>query len=97
MCVCVCVAVCVAVCVCVCGCACGAMLTTPGCSQDVERLQRSIQELYQMFQDLATLVSRQGEVLNSIETNVNTASKCVAAGLATCVVSTHVGVACAGT
>ena len=43
-----------------------------------------------MFQDLATLVSRQGEVLNSIETNVNTASKCVAAGLASCVVSTHV-------
>lgn len=49
-------------------------------AKDVERLQRSIQELYQMFQDLATLVSRQGEVLNSIETNVNTASKNVKKG-----------------
>lgn len=49
-------------------------------AKDVERLQRSIQELYQMFQDLATLVHRQGEVLNSIETNVNTASKNVKKG-----------------
>lgn len=49
-------------------------------AKDVERLQRSIQELFMLFQDLAILVNKQGEVLNSIETNVNTASKNVKKG-----------------
>jgi len=45
--------------------------------QDVERLQASIHELYDMFMDLASIIHKSGEVLNSVEMNVHTASKYV--------------------
>lgn len=42
----------------------------------MEKLQRSVAEMYQMFVDLATLVEEQGEVLNSIEANVRLGGVC---------------------
>eukprot|EP00443_Scrippsiella_acuminata_P088071 CAMPEP_0115550656 /NCGR_PEP_ID=MMETSP0271-20121206/95334_1 /TAXON_ID=71861 /ORGANISM="Scrippsiella trochoidea, Strain CCMP3099" /LENGTH=156 /DNA_ID=CAMNT_0002984245 /DNA_START=45 /DNA_END=512 /DNA_ORIENTATION=- len=38
--------------------------------QDILRLERSIQDLAQMFQEIAVLVDEQGEMLDSIERNV---------------------------
>lgn len=49
-------------------------------ARDVAELERSVQEMYQMFVDLATLVHDQGETLNSIEHNIDTAHSFVEKG-----------------
>jgi len=41
--------------------------------QDIIRLERSIQDLAQMFQEIAVLVDAQGEMLDCIENNVSNA------------------------
>ena len=40
--------------------------------QDVLKLERSVEELHQMFVDMANLVEAQGEMLDSIEHQVFT-------------------------
>jgi len=45
---------------------------------DIKKLERSVQEVYQMFQDMSNLVFIQGEMLNSIEGNLNSAKDYVA-------------------
>jgi syntaxin 1B/2/3 len=47
---------------------------------DVQRIERSLRELNDMFNDLAALVSEQGEVLDQILTNVQTSVKFVEHG-----------------
>mmetsp|Transcript_13304 Transcript_13304/g.34876 ORF Transcript_13304/g.34876 Transcript_13304/m.34876 type:complete len:254 (+) Transcript_13304:276-1037(+) len=49
--------------------------------QDILRLEASINELYQLFADMAVLVETQGELLNSIEYNVQQASAYTAKGV----------------
>lgn len=49
-------------------------------AKDVAELEASVQEMYQMFMDLATLVNDQGETLNSIEHNLDTAIEYVEKG-----------------
>ncbi|KAG7476377.1 hypothetical protein MATL_G00082230 [Megalops atlanticus] len=46
--------------------------------QDILRLESSIRELHEMFQDMAMLVETQGEMINNIEKNVNNAAEYVA-------------------
>lgn len=41
--------------------------------QDIVKLEKSIAELHEMFQDIAMLVDAQGEILDNIERNVGTA------------------------
>lgn len=41
--------------------------------EDIVRLEKTIRELHDMFQDLAMLVESQGEMVDHIETNVNSA------------------------
>ena len=43
--------------------------------EDIVKLEKSIQELHEMFQDILMLVESQGEVLNNIEKNVNNAAE----------------------
>lgn len=43
--------------------------------QDILRLEKSIADLAQMFQEIAILVDAQGEMLDSIETNVHSANE----------------------
>lgn len=38
---------------------------------DIERLEKNIQELHQMFLDMAELVNEQGQTIDNIEFNVN--------------------------
>lgn len=47
-----------------------ALVYVQGRHADVVRLEKSINELYEVFTDMALLVERQGEVLNSIEAAV---------------------------
>lgn len=49
--------------------------------QDVLRLERSIAELAQMFQECAVLVDAQGELLDSIETSVHSTNEYVGKGV----------------
>lgn len=42
-------------------------------AKDVEMLERSVHQMFQLFQDLAALVEEQGEVLDNIEANVDSA------------------------
>jgi len=48
--------------------------------QDVLKLEASVQELHQMFLDLAVLVDQQGELLSNIENQVNNASDFIEKG-----------------
>ncbi|KAE9556442.1 hypothetical protein FO519_000327 [Halicephalobus sp. NKZ332] len=43
--------------------------------QDIIKLEKSIAELHEMFQDIAMLIDAQGEILNNIEMNVATATE----------------------
>uniref|UniRef100_A0AC34G689 t-SNARE coiled-coil homology domain-containing protein n=1 Tax=Panagrolaimus sp. ES5 TaxID=591445 RepID=A0AC34G689_9BILA len=43
--------------------------------EDIVKLEKSIAELHEMFQDVAMLVESQGEMLNIIENNVNNATE----------------------
>jgi t-SNARE complex subunit (syntaxin) len=43
--------------------------------EDILKLEKSIAELHEMFQDVAMLVESQGEMLNVIENNVNNATE----------------------
>lgn len=43
--------------------------------EDIVRLEKAIRELHDMFQDLAMLVESQGEMVNHIETNVESAKE----------------------
>lgn len=43
--------------------------------EDIVRLEKSIRELHDMFQDLTMLVENQGEMVNHIETNVDQATE----------------------
>lgn len=49
-------------------------------ARDVEFLVKSLSEVAAMFQDLAVLVQQQSEMLDSIESNVETAGKYVRKG-----------------
>ncbi len=40
-------------------------------ANDIERLEKNIRELHQMFLDMAELVSEQGQTIDNIEFNVN--------------------------
>jgi len=48
--------------------------------QDILRLEASIRDLAQMFQEIAVLVEEQGELLDAIELNVNSAKTYTAQG-----------------
>eukprot|EP01051_Picozoa_sp_SAG22_P027988 SAG22_NODE_9652_length_577_cov_0.740586_1_plen_104_part_10 len=50
-------------------------------SADIRRLEKSITELAEMFNDLAVLVSQQGEILDHIEVNVANTKSYTARGL----------------
>ena len=43
--------------------------------QDIIKLEKSIAELHEMFQDIAMLVDAQGDIIDNIEMNVNTAAQ----------------------
>jgi len=49
--------------------------------QDIVKLEASINQLHTIFIEMATLVESQGEMLNSIETNVNQAQYSTEHGL----------------
>jgi len=49
--------------------------------QDILRLEKSIADLAQMFQEIAILVDAQGELLDSIESNVHSANEYVGKGV----------------
>ncbi len=48
--------------------------------QDVVKLEESVAELHQMFVDLSLLVEEQGELINSIDYQINTAADYVDQG-----------------
>lgn len=48
--------------------------------KDILKLAQSIEELKQLFVDMAFLVAQQGELLDSVEANVNTAEKDIEKG-----------------
>ena len=47
------------------------LLTHCSLTQDVLKLEESVQELHQMFADFALLADQQGELLDQIEYQVN--------------------------
>jgi len=49
-------------------------------AKDVEMLERSVHQMFQLFKDLATLVDEQGENLDSIEANIDNAGNYVEKG-----------------
>lgn len=49
--------------------------------RDIQRLEQSIGELYQLFVDMSVLVSVQGELLNQIEFSVQQAAEHVEGGI----------------
>lgn len=49
--------------------------------QDILLLEQSIHELAQMFQDIATLVDSQGELLDCVEEHVRSANDCTSKGV----------------
>ena len=48
--------------------------------QDILKLERNVNEVYQMFVDLQVLVKAQGEIIDNIESNILTAKDCVLTG-----------------
>mmetsp|Transcript_35032 Transcript_35032/g.36437 ORF Transcript_35032/g.36437 Transcript_35032/m.36437 type:complete len:297 (-) Transcript_35032:48-938(-) len=48
--------------------------------QDILRLEKSVNEVYQLFVDLQELVRNQGEIIDNIEANISTAKDCVLDG-----------------
>ena len=45
--------------------------------QDIIKLEKSLIELHEIFNDIATLIENQGEILNTIEINVASATDVV--------------------
>lgn len=48
--------------------------------QDILKLEKSVNEVYQLFVDLQELVRQQGEIIDNIEANISTAKDCVFSG-----------------
>lgn len=48
--------------------------------QDILKLEKSVNEVYQLFVDLQVLVKQQGEIIDNIEANISTAKDCVIQG-----------------
>eukprot|EP01016_Furgasonia_blochmanni_P040815 TRINITY_DN5232_c0_g2_i4.p1 TRINITY_DN5232_c0_g2~~TRINITY_DN5232_c0_g2_i4.p1 ORF type:complete len:294 (-),score=54.41 TRINITY_DN5232_c0_g2_i4:166-1047(-) len=48
--------------------------------RDIQKLERSVQQVFQMFQDLALLVHHQGEMLDNIELDINGAKSYIEKG-----------------
>ena len=49
--------------------------------KEIQKLERSINELHQLFVDMAILVEAQGELINQIEANVDSATAYTAKGV----------------
>jgi len=48
--------------------------------QDILKLEQSVNELHQLFVDMALLIETQGDIINRIEYNVHSATEYVKAG-----------------